>query len=55
LFGKVFFDFHSFTFLFFMYILLFCASGAPISRLSASVKSTSPCCVMLLLGVVEFA
>jgi hypothetical protein len=27
LFGKVFFDFHSFTSLFFMYILRFCASG----------------------------
>jgi hypothetical protein len=55
LFGKVLFDFHSLTSLFFMYILLFCASGARISCLSASVKSTSPCCVMLLFGVVEFA
>ncbi len=38
LFGKVFFDFHSFTSLFFMYILRFCVSGARISRLSASVN-----------------
>jgi len=38
LFGKVFFDFNSFSSLFFMYILRFCASGARISRLSASVN-----------------